>query len=548
MTRRSFTQATEWLAFAVVGAVSIALHVRLALFVGALWRDETNSLNLATVPVFSDIRHFLDYDSFPALFVTVLRPWTTIFGAQNDDALRLFGLFIGLAILAVLCLNARTFGSRLPVLSLALIGLNPMIIRYGDSVRAYGLGILLILLTLRSFWQLVETAHFPSRKRVLVATLCALLSVHCLYYNSILLLAIATGAIAVATRQRAWQTVALILAIGSFAALSLLPYASIILRMQDWTFMVHYPGDFAWLWKRASEVMGSPQRAGVWLWAGLVLGSSLFAGGYGILGLVRRQPRRSSELPGPVLFAAVTMLVGIVGYACFLRVLNYYTQPWYYVTLAAFVACNLDILVGAWTKAPAWRLTRPIIALALLCIAVRPAWSEMKIRHTNADLVAARLEGISKEGDLILCPRWECAITLTRYYHGPSEIVTLPPIADHRFHRYDLVLAEMKTQDAHLPVLAKMAQTLRAGHRVYFAGELPSPDATEQLPVLHPFYRDEKGALHGSGYNLVWSLYAGQFLAKHAVKVGTISLPLPGYERIQEFEYLELGAAEGWRD
>ena len=189
--KRSFIQIAEWFAFAAVAMTSIALHVRLALFVGALWRDETNSLNLATLPVLSDIRHFLDYDSFPALFFAVLRGWTNIFGAQNDDALRLFGLIIGLAILAVLCLNARTFGSRLPLLSLALIGLNPMIIRYGDSVRAYGLGILLILLTLRSFWQLVETANFPSRKRIVVATLCALLSVHCLYYNSVLLLAIA---------------------------------------------------------------------------------------------------------------------------------------------------------------------------------------------------------------------------------------------------------------------------------------------------------------------------------------------------------------------
>ena len=111
----------------------------------------------------------------------------------------------------------------------------------------------------------------------------------------------------------------------------------------------------------------------------------------------------------------------------FFASLNYYTQPWYYVTLAAFVAGNLDILIGAWTNSSRLRLVRPIIALALLGFVARPAWSDMKVRHTNADLVAARLEGISREGDLILMPRWECAIPLARYYHGPAEIVTLPP-------------------------------------------------------------------------------------------------------------------------
>ncbi|MGZ4967474.1 MAG: hypothetical protein ACXV97_09885, partial [Chthoniobacterales bacterium] len=69
--------------------------------------------------------------------------------------------------------------------------------------------------------------------------------------------------------------------------------------MQDWTFMVHYPGDFAWLWKRASEVMGSPLEAMVWVWAGLVIISLLFAVGRALLGLVRQ--KQFADLPAPVL-------------------------------------------------------------------------------------------------------------------------------------------------------------------------------------------------------------------------------------------------------
>ena len=252
--------------------VAIALHVRFVTHVGGTWRDETNSVHLATLPSFAEIFQFLDYDSFPILFFTVLRSWLGIFGADNDTALRALGCITGFAVLGALWWNARAFGIRWPVLSLALIGLNPMLIRYGDSARAYGLGILLIILTFRSFWRLVDKPSPPATRRVVVAGILALLSVQCLYYNSVLLLAIAAGAVAVAARKRAWKTVGLVLGIGLLAAASLLPYVPMMRRMGDWTFMVSYPADFAWLWKRVCEVLGSPDPLGVWLWVGSFCG------------------------------------------------------------------------------------------------------------------------------------------------------------------------------------------------------------------------------------------------------------------------------------
>ncbi len=528
----SRTKIFDGFVVAFVGIAAIALHVRLALLVGALWRDETNSVNLANVSTFSEFSHFLQFDSFPALFFALLRIWTAIFGAQNDDALRGLGLLVGVGILAALWLGARAFGVRFPVLSLALVGLNPMIIRYGDSIRAYGLGVLLILLTLCSFWRLVETNGFPSGKRIGVALLCALLSVHCLYYNSVLLLAIALGASVVAARRGDWKCVALIFGLGFVTALSLLIYLPVMTRMNEWNFLVHHPTGFAGIWERAGSVLGSPLHVITWLWIALI-----FAGL--ILALVRQ------KLSPPILFAAVTMLAGLFGYVCFLHLLGYYTQPWYYITLAVFVACLLDIIFGSWPKT---KLVRPIIALALLCFTGPPAWSEMKQRHTNADLIAARLEGISKEGDVVLLPRWECAISFVRYYQGPAEVITLPPISDHRFHSYDLIIAQMKTPDAHLPVLSKIEEALRSGHRVFIAGELPIVKNDAKLPVLRPFYRDENGVPHGSGYYGVWQLYVGQFVGTHAAKITGVSHRLPGYENVLEYEKLALSVAEGWRD
>jgi hypothetical protein len=563
----SWISRLEWPLVLLTALLATALHLRFVTHVGGLWRDEANSVHLATLPRFGEVLSFLDYDSFPILFFAVLRSWLGVFGPDNDAALRALGCIVGLAILGALWLNSRAFGIRWPVLSLALIGLNPMLIRYGDSTRAYGLGILLILLTFRSFWLLVARPSRPSGRRVLAATALALLSVQCLYYNSVLLLAIAAGAVAVAARRRAWSTVGIVLGIGLLSATSLLPYVPMIRRMGEWTFMVSYPADFAWLWKRICEVIGAPDPLGIWLWLGLfVVGLGAAAGlaaSSFCRGVARRQKSveetdsnrdQSHAFPDAAVFAAVTLVVGVIAYAVFLRALHYYTQPWYYITLLAFVACALDILFGVWAFAENSRVlplllrsTRLVAGLALLCFAGLPDWEEMSVRHTNVDLVAARIRPLSAPGDVILVPRWECAIPVARYYRGPAEIISLPPIDDHRFHRYDLILRQMMTPDPLRPVLARLEEVLRSGHRIFIAGTLAIPDANHPLPVLPPAYRDASGTWHGGAYVNLWQLQAGEFLHAHAVRGGLLAVPIPGRARVQEYEDLELAVAEGWR-
>ena len=98
---RDWLNRFEWLAVILVALCAIALHVQFVTKVGGLWRDETNSVNLATLPSFGHIWSLLEYDSFPIVFVTVLRVWTAVFGSGNDAALRVLGLLIGLGVLGV---------------------------------------------------------------------------------------------------------------------------------------------------------------------------------------------------------------------------------------------------------------------------------------------------------------------------------------------------------------------------------------------------------------------------------------------------------------
>ena len=128
---------SEWLVVVVIALIALGLHLRFVTHVGGLWRDEANSIQLSSLPSFAQVWQHLDFDSFPILFFAVLRAWTGIFG-HSDTALRGLGLLIGLAVLIAMWINARAVGAHLPVLSFALIGLNPMIIALHDA-RAAGL-------------------------------------------------------------------------------------------------------------------------------------------------------------------------------------------------------------------------------------------------------------------------------------------------------------------------------------------------------------------------------------------------------------------------
>jgi hypothetical protein len=371
-------------------------------------------------------------------------------------------------------------------------------------------------------------------------------------------LAIAFGAMAVAIRERAWRTVGIVLGIGTLAAASLLPYLPMLRRIRAWKILVSYPADFAWLWTRVREVLGSPSPLGIWLWPALVLVGLLVAAGVWVAGW--RKVSSFYSIPPAVLFAAVTLATGVAAYAGFLRVLNYVTQPWYYITLAAFVACTLEVLFAAWpaTSRPivALRFVRLAVALLLLCVAVRPTWKELPTRHTNVDLIAVRLQHWTTKDDLILVPPWECAIPLCRYYHGPAEVMTLPPISEHRFHRYDLVLRQMTTANPVSPVLARMKNVLQSGHRIFLVGYLPIPKPDEVPPTLPPAYQDRGGHWHGGyraawqllgDYRTVWQLQAGYFLRVHATGAVKIAVPVPDNTNVQEYENLELSVIQGWK-
>ena len=62
-------------------------------------------------------------------------------------------------------------------------------------------------------------------------------------------------------------------------------------RMREWTFLVSYPVNLLWLWRRLCEVLGSPDPIGVWLWTGMLVGGVSVAVIQTILGLRKQQSK-----------------------------------------------------------------------------------------------------------------------------------------------------------------------------------------------------------------------------------------------------------------
>ncbi len=524
---------------AVIGTlIASVLHVVFGMQAGALWRDEVNSLELASVRTLSEMWMNLDYDSFPALFFLALRSFAGVQASASDAELRAFGVTIGLLILGAVWLNARVFRFGVPLVSLALIGFNPMVIRYGDSIRAYGLGTLLILLVLPAVWKVIEA---PTPRRIVVAGLAALLSVQCLYYNAILLLAICLGAVAVAIRHRLWKRGLVVLTIGAICAVSLLPYMPIFRRVGSWNYQFKAPIDFAFLWGKLSETIAAPVSIARWVWV-LLFVAAICAGAWVLL--QESEEREPKPAKDRALFVLVTLLVATVGYAGFLRILSYVTQPWYYILLLVFAAvCMETLLASLPVKKWLW-CARCGFALAFIGTAAFPAWQALQVRQTNIDLIARNLESLVKDGDIILLSPWNYGITFRRYYHPETLCATLPPVEDLRFHRCDIIKRQMMSTAPMAPVLQKMGETLRAGKTIWLVGQL-IPVAPGQRPLeVPPGYDGPDGFVSGPFYR-AWMEQAGFFVQTHAIDIEGV--PLPSQQPIMHYETPGLTSIRGWR-
>jgi hypothetical protein len=505
----------------ILAVVAVSLHVAVWFSAGALWRDEANSVNLASAASWVEIWNNLQFDSFPMLWPLALRASIAASVGTTDAGLRGLGCLTGLLVLAALWRNARLWGG-LPLASFTLCGVNAAVIRFGDSVRGFGLGMASATLAIGLVF---KVATGPTRRTFTMASIASVLCVQLLYHNVIVLAAACAGGLAVARLRRSWRTAAAVVGVGLLAALSLLPYIAVFNRQREWSQILFFPNDFSWLYTKYLEALAATGPAAPWIW--LICTAAAVAVGVS-----------ARERCEPIVFCTTALVCGLAAYVTFLRALSYFLQPWYFLPLFALVATCLDGITSSFrrsSRAPQGRAVAAlaVAALAVAALAVAPVFSRLRMRSTNIDRVAREIAQFATPEDTVVVTPWQNGITFQRYYQGVAAWETVPPIADHRLHRFDLLKRRMMDPDAMRPLLLRIERTLKAGHRVFWVGDLQVPEDDQPVPPLPPAPEGTWGwreLPHYAG----WGLQAGyvlQHLASSARRVPVATdLPVMFYE------------------
>jgi len=530
-TRRiSDRREIEWVIGALITVAGVYLHWVNFRSAGALWRDEAGVVRIATLPTIREMWSNVGHESCPILFPALLRTWSFTVGGA-DSALRVMGFIVGLLVLGAVWLNGWFFHRSAPLVALSLLAVNASVVRWGDSLRAYGLASVLMLLALATGWRF---AREPSLKRWLVAGLVAVISVQNLFQNSFLLLAVCAAAAAVRMRRRDFKNALAALAIGVPAAVSLLPYSAMIREAQDWSVLSQIGFLSPLIWTNLSLAMAPTLAWLRWLWIALAILAIARC-------VIRVLPDAAEDDADTAAFFAGTALMGaLICFLIFLRLAKMPTQVWYFLPLTTFAAVCIDAALANWPAR--WQFWRCAFAiLALVCL---PGARELiTYRQTNMDLVADVLRKRADAHDLIIVHPWTFGVSFDRQYSGPTPWTTVPPLADHRFHRYDLFKAKMILENPAQPVCDRIAATLHAGNHVWLIGDVPLSQTPP--PQIEPAPNNPWGWLDDP-YSDVWGAQIGYFVAIHATEGEVV--PIPSSNPVSPLENVQVVSVAGWQE
>lgn len=463
-TRAHFIEMTVagWLTL-MLGVI----HLAVLNHAGPLWRDEISSVRLATMPTLSSFWSSLAYDPFPAFYFLILRGWRAIGLANIDFDLRILGCLIGLALIAAIWWSCWRINRSAPLWPLVLFALNPITFEFGDSIRAYGVGLIWIVLSFACIWDI--TFRPLRRGTVFLAFTAAILSVQTLFTNALILFAICSAGLIICLRRKWWGRTALLLGIGATAAASLLIYLPIFRRTHEWSMLCVESTSYRGILTNYSTALGIGTGITLYFWIGLMalgLTATLVAQ------IRTKRWQANQDRRDQLLFGAIVLVGATTVMTVFFERVGWFTSSWYFLPLMAVSVMSLHTMTTAVVKIE-WRILAPIAVSVLSLLMVPSITQHVYIRKTNADIMAAAVAQRATKEDLVLVSPYFYAVSFQRYYHGTAPWTALPCVDDYSLHRWDLLKRAMETPDAVSNVLERVRATLDAGHTVYLVGGFP---------------------------------------------------------------------------
>ena len=522
-----------WLLPLIV-ATAILFHLILQIHAGAFWRDECSSILLARSKTWQDLFAGLPTDSFPALWVVLLRLWDIVGGRQGEIWVRSIGFWLSLGAIGAIWHSARQMKLLPPLLAMVLVVLNPTVFYWGDSLRAYALAMILVVLLFGFVWKYCEeggTKHF------FIAVVTAILAAQSNYQSSYLIFAIcvAGALICLITKQRIRGLT--VLGIGLVAAISMIPYRSVIDQYSKPALLISVPDVKAsLLWDRFSDGFDSTISLIILLYLYLLC---LVLPIYFWFSKVQQ---KDSESFRRSLYAAVVSLIAPIGCYFFARKAGFPTQSWYYIPILGLCGIAIEMSLANLVERPRVRQIRLFLVCVLILVSIAPLWRRSHLRRTTMDLVAAKLAEASPNDLILINPIWEVG-SFQYYYKGEAPWSILPIVPDdQRGTPYVAMIPLMTSKEPLITTYDRIQQTLRAGGRVWVTRGLPLSQNSPPVWIPHSPQRGE-----GSAFMDVWAKQVGWFVAQHAVN--RTAIPIKSDQEVSHFENIgSVVVFSGWKD
>lgn len=148
----------------------------------SVWFDEAYGLYLIRYN-FLDIAKFTSTDVHPPLYYWALKIWQGIFG-NSELALRSLSMvMIMVAIVFIYLLVRKSFGVRVGAWVVALLALSPMLIRYSEEARMYGMAMAIVA---AATYVLVDVTNNPSQNKWVTYGILVSLGMWTHYYTAIM--------------------------------------------------------------------------------------------------------------------------------------------------------------------------------------------------------------------------------------------------------------------------------------------------------------------------------------------------------------------------
>jgi len=136
--------------FVALGLITYLIVTLWTVSDASIWFDEAFSTYIAQFS-FADIAKFTAADVHPPLYYWLLKTWEMLFGT-TEAAVRSMSAFFGaIAIVFAYLTTRKLFGRKTAALSLLLLIISPMLVRYGHEARMYTLAAAIVMAATYAF-------------------------------------------------------------------------------------------------------------------------------------------------------------------------------------------------------------------------------------------------------------------------------------------------------------------------------------------------------------------------------------------------------------